>query len=180
MSSFNRVIVMGNLTRDPELKQLDSGQSVCRLGLAINRQYKNNQGAMVQEVCYVDVDLWGAQAESSNKYLQKGRLVLVEGRLKLDTWETDGQKRSKHSIAGEKITFLPVAGSQNSENSVDKENSFGGSDFGTASLDQAKPARVAAKSAPRAPRAKVTSIDIDAVGEIELPEEAPFEDDLPF
>jgi single-strand DNA-binding protein len=172
MSSFNRVILMGNLTRDPELKQLDSGQSVCRLGLAINRQYKNNQGAMVQEVCYVDVDLWGAQAESTNKYLQKGRLVLVEGRLKLDTWEVDGQKRSKHSIAGEKITFMPTAGGPSAETESFKESSS----FDPAAFD----ASSMVKSAPKAPRAKKPSIDLANSGEIDLPDEQPFEDDLPF
>ena len=85
MASFNRIIIVGNLTRDPDLKQLPSGQSVCRLGLASNRQMKNKQtGMQVQEVCYVDIDVWGAQADSCHKYLQKGRAVLVEGRLKFD------------------------------------------------------------------------------------------------
>ena len=173
MSSFNRIILLGNLTRDPELKQLDSGQSVCRLGLAVNRQYKNSQGAMVQEVCYVDIDLWGAQAESSNKYLEKGRLVLIEGRLKLDTWETDGQKRSKHSIAGERITFMPVSGnSQSSDFESAKNNSFA-----TASVDQS--AR-AIRTAPKTPRIKKTTVDIKNSGEINLPDAQPFEDDLPF
>src|SRR5690349_24503797 len=88
MAGFNRVIMIGNLTRDPEYKQLTSGQAVCRLGLASNRQFKNRQsGDLVQEVCYVDVDVWGAQAESCRQYLTKGRPVLVEGRLKLDSWQ---------------------------------------------------------------------------------------------
>src|SRR5271157_1583140 len=100
MASFNRVIMMGNLTRDHDYKQLSSGQAVVRLGLASNRQFKNKQtGSMVQEVCFVDVDVWGPQAESCRQYLSKGRAVLIEGRLKLDTWqESDGTKRSKHSI----------------------------------------------------------------------------------
>ena len=86
MAGFNRVIIIGNLTRDPDYKQLTSGQGVCRLGLATNRQFKNRQtGAMVQEVCYIDIDVWGAQAESCRQYLQKGRAVLIEGRIKLDS-----------------------------------------------------------------------------------------------
>ncbi|MBL4588313.1 single-stranded DNA-binding protein [Candidatus Babeliales bacterium] len=173
MSSFNRIILMGNLTRDPELKQLDSGQSVCRLGLAVNRQYKNNQGAMVQEVCYVDIDFWGAQAESSNKYLEKGRLVLIEGRLKLDTWETDGQKRSKHSIAGERITFMPTSGNSQTSDFDNKNN------FGTASVDQSMTAKTQ-RSAPKIPRSKKTTINVETSGEVDLPDVQPFEDDLPF
>src|SRR5688572_3984937 len=109
MASFNRVIIIGNLTRDPEYRSLASGQGVCRLGLATNRQFKNKQsGSLVQEVCYIDIDVWGAQAESCRQYLQKGRPVLVEGRLKLDSWDDQaGQKRSKHSIVAERVVFLP-------------------------------------------------------------------------
>lgn len=108
MAGYNRIILMGNLTRDPEYKQLGSGQAVCRLGLASNRQFRNKQsGDMVQEVCYVDVDVWGAQAESCKQYLAKGRPVLVEGRLKLDTWQDqDSKTRSKHSIVAERVVFL--------------------------------------------------------------------------
>jgi single-strand DNA-binding protein len=108
MSSFNRIIMAGNLTRDPDYKQLTSGQSVCRLGLASNRQFKNRQsGDMIQEVCYIDIDVWGPQAESCRQYLQKGRPILVEGRLKLDTWDdANGQKRSKHSIVADRVVFL--------------------------------------------------------------------------
>src|SRR5271169_4486660 len=108
MASYNRIIMMGNLTRDPEYKQLSSGQAVCKLGLASNRQFKNKQtGSMVQEVCFIDVDVWGAQAESCRQYLAKGRSVLVEGRLKLDSWqESDGTKRSKHMIVADQVTFL--------------------------------------------------------------------------
>src|SRR3990170_2246530 len=111
MSGFNRIIMTGNLTRDPEYKQLSSGQALCRLGLATNRQFKNKQtGSMVQEVCYIDVDVWGAQAESCKQYLQKGRPVLVEGRLKLDTWQdASGQSRSKHSIVADRVVFLGTA-----------------------------------------------------------------------
>jgi single-strand DNA-binding protein len=111
MAGYNRVVLVGNLTRDPEYKQLPSGQSVCKLGLATNRQFKNRQtGTMIQEVCYIDIDVWGPQAESCKQYLQKGRPVLVEGRLKLDTWEDqNGQNRSKHSIVADRVVFLSSA-----------------------------------------------------------------------
>ena len=123
MASYNRVIIMGNLTRDPEYKQLASGQSVCRLGLASNRQFKNRQtGDIVQEVCFVDIDVWGAQAESCNQYLQKGRAVLVEGRLKFDSWEdTEGQRRSKHSIVADRVTFLSTQSTfEESDSNIEK------------------------------------------------------------
>lgn len=111
MASFNRIILMGNLTRDPEYKQLASGQAVCRLGMASNRQFRNKQSnEMVQEVCYIDVDVWGPQAESCRQYLSKGRPVLVEGRLKLDSWQDqDNKPRSKHSIVAERVVFLSSA-----------------------------------------------------------------------
>ncbi len=173
MASYNRVIMMGNLTRDPELKQLNSGQSVCRLGLASNRQFKNKTGAMVQEVCFVDVDVWGPQADSCRQYLSKGRAVLVEGRLKLDSWqEDDGTKRSKHSIVADRVTFLP-AGAQADESANEQSEEFAPA----TKSEEAKPARikkVAAKpiipgDGAVAPR-----------GEVALKDEAPFEDDLPF
>jgi single-strand DNA-binding protein len=112
MASYNRIILMGNLTRDPEYRQLPSGQGVCRLGLATNRQFKNRQSdSLVQEVCYIDIDVWGAQAESCRQYLQKGRPILVEGRLKYDTWQDQsGQNRSKHSIVADRVTFLGTQG----------------------------------------------------------------------
>lgn len=109
MADYNRVIMIGNLTRDPELKTLPSGQPLCRLGIASNRQFKNRQtGAMVQEVCFIDVDVWGNQAESCRQYLQKGRAVLIEGRLKFDTWQdaNGGGTRSKHTIVAERVVFL--------------------------------------------------------------------------
>ena len=112
MASYNRVVLVGNLTRDPDYRQLSSGQAVCKIGIATNRQYKNRQtGAVVQEVCYIDVDVWGAQAESCRQYLQKGRGVLIEGRLKLDSWEDQtGQTRSKHSIVADRVVFLGTQG----------------------------------------------------------------------
>ena len=117
MADFNRVIMIGNLTRDPEYKQLPSGQALCRLGLASNRQFKNRQtGNMIQEVCFIDVDVWGAQAESCHQYLQKGRQVLVEGRIKFDSWEDqEGQRRSKHAIVADRVVFLSA--SQSSDDS---------------------------------------------------------------
>lgn len=118
MASFNKVIIVGNLTRDPELKQQGVGNSVCKISLASNRQYKNKQGSMTQEVCYIDVDVWGVQAENCKQYLQKGRPVLVEGRLKLDTWETEGKINRKHLIVADRVVFLGSS-NQQSESGMD-------------------------------------------------------------
>ncbi len=173
MASFNRVIMMGNLTRDPEHKQLSSGQAVCRIGLASNRQFKNKQtGTMVQEVCFVDVDVWGPQAESCRQYLSKGRAVLIEGRLKLDSWqEADGTKRSKHSIVADRVTFL-ASGQQADE--VD-----GSQEFVPATAGSTQPTAEAKSARPkRAPAAKPEGTATG--GEIDFKDEAPFEDDLPF
>lgn len=176
MASFNRVIMMGNLTRDPEHKQLSSGQGVCRFGLASNRQFKNKQtGTMVQEVCFVDVDVWGPQAESCRQYLSKGRAVLIEGRLKLDSWQdADGTKRSKHSIVADRVTFL-ASGAQAEE--VDGSQDFAPVSGATQSVEAAKVSR------PK--RAAATKTDggmggATTGGEIDFKDEAPFEDDLPF
>jgi single-strand DNA-binding protein len=107
MAGYNKVVMVGNLTRDPELKQVGTA-NVCRMSLASNRQYKNRQtGAIVQEVCYVDIVVWGPQADNCSQYLQKGKPVLVEGRLKFDSWkDTDGKMRSKHSIVADSVVFL--------------------------------------------------------------------------
>ena len=108
MASYNKVILVGRLTRDPELKYLPSGAAATRLGLAVNHTYNDRQtGEKKEEVCFVDADAFGRTAEVMNEYLQKGREVLVEGRLRFQTWETDdGQKRSKHSIFVDRFTFV--------------------------------------------------------------------------
>jgi single-strand DNA-binding protein len=109
----------GNLTKDPDYKQQPNGQAVCRLSLASNRKFKNKQtGMLSQEVCYIDVDVWGAQAENCRQYLQKGRPVLIEGRLKLDTWEAEGQTRRRHFIVADSVVFL--GSSQQTENATEE------------------------------------------------------------
>lgn len=105
-ASFNRVVLVGNLTRDPELRYTPSGTAVTELGLAMNDRRKNANGEWIDETTFVDVTLWARQAEVANEYLSKGSSVLIEGRLKLDTWETDGQKRSKLRVVGERMQML--------------------------------------------------------------------------
>ena len=106
MASFNRVILVGNLTRDPELRYIPSGTAVTDIGLAVNDRRKNAQGEWVEETTFVDVTLWGRTAEVASEYLNKGSPVLIEGRLKLDTWEKDGKKNSKLRVIGERMQML--------------------------------------------------------------------------
>lgn len=107
MASYNRVILMGNLTRDPELKYLPNNTAVCEFGLAINHRWRDRDGNQREDVCFVDVSAFGKQGETINQYMSKGRPILVEGRLKLDTWQAqDGSKRSKHSIVVDNFQFV--------------------------------------------------------------------------
>ncbi|MFM7739250.1 MAG: single-stranded DNA-binding protein, partial [Planctomycetota bacterium] len=105
MASFNRVILVGNLTRDVDLKYTAGNTAVTELGLAVNDRVKKNN-EWVDETTFVDVTLWGRTAEVASEYLSKGSSVLIEGRLKLDTWEKDGQKRSKLHVIGERMQML--------------------------------------------------------------------------
>ena len=105
MASFNRVILVGNLTRDPELRYIPSGTAVANIGLAVNDRVKRND-QWVDEATFVDITLWSRTAEVANEYLSKGSSVLIEGRLKLDMWEKDGQKFSKLKVIGEKMQML--------------------------------------------------------------------------
>ena len=123
--SFNKVILVGNLTRDIELRHTNTSLAVTDLGLAVNDRRKNPQGEWVEEVTFVDITLWGRQAEVAHEYLSKGSRVLIEGRLKLDTWESDGQQRSKLKVVGNNMVMLGGRGegggqggsSENSEGS---------------------------------------------------------------
>ena len=110
MASFNRVILIGNLTRDPELRYIPSGTAVTEIGLAVNDRRKGPNGDWIDETTFVDVTLWGRTAEVASEYLNKGSSVLVEGRLKLDTWEKDGKKNSKLRVVGEKMQMLGAKG----------------------------------------------------------------------
>lgn len=107
MANFNRVILLGNLTRDPELRYTPGGAPVCSFDLAMNRSYTTQAGDRRDEVCFVTIVAWGKQAETCAEYLSKGRSALVEGRLAQRSWETpEGQKRSKHEVVADRVQFL--------------------------------------------------------------------------
>lgn len=108
MASFNKVMLIGNLTRDPELRVTPKGTSICQFGLAVNRQFKDESGATRDETTFVDIEAWGKQGELVSKYLGKGSLCFVEGRLRFDQWDDkqSGQKRSKLKVVVENVQFL--------------------------------------------------------------------------
>lgn len=106
MANFNRVILMGNLTREPDVRYTAAGTAVCDLGMAVNDRRKDAGGEWIEETTFVDVTLWGGMAENAGKYLAKGSPVHVEGRLKLDLWEQNGQRRSKLRVIAERVQFL--------------------------------------------------------------------------
>lgn len=113
--SFNQVTLMGNLTRDPELRQIPSGQSVCSFSLALNRSYKNAEGEWQEVTDYVDVTAWAALGERVAQYVTKGRPVLVSGRLQSRSWEQDGNKRTKVEVVANDVTFLGSRGGDGAE-----------------------------------------------------------------
>lgn len=107
MANYNKVILAGNLTRDPTLKYLPNNTAVCEFGLAINRRWRDPAGQQREDTCFVDVAAFGRQGETINQYMSKGRGILIEGRLKFDSWQAqDGSKRSKLSVVAETFQFL--------------------------------------------------------------------------
>jgi single-strand DNA-binding protein len=152
MANFNKVILAGNLTRDPELRYTPKGMAIAKIGLAINRKWKSETGEMKDETTFVDVDAFGKTAETIGQYLKKGRPILIEGRLRYQTWEDkqSGQKKSKLGVVMETFQFMDSGGSRG--------------DGGAAS--EASPSRPATASAP-----------VPDGGEADAPHEG---DDVPF
>jgi single-strand DNA-binding protein len=187
MANYNRVIMIGNLTRDPDHKQLSSGQSVCRLSIASNRQFKNKQnGSMIQEVCYIDVDVWGPQAESCKQYLQKGRPVLIEGRLKLDSWkDNDGQNRNKHTIVADRVVFLAsstsdIADTSKNEDYVSTKDTID-EQLEKDLMNQIEEIKTKTKAKKALKKEDISKTkENDNIGEVDFKDQPPFEDDLPF
>lgn len=170
MANFNKVLLMGNLTRDPQLRYLPSNTPVAEFGVACNRKYKTAAGEEREEVTFVDVSVMGKLAEIVNKYFQKGRPIFVEGRLKFDTWEDKqgGGKRSKLSVVMENFQF--VGGRGDGEGGGGHAGGHGGGAGEGDEQDQRPPQRAPAnRPAPKAPQQPAIS------------EEEHFkEDDIPF
>lgn len=157
MASFNKVILVGNLTRDPELRYTPKGTAIARIGLAVNRKYKDANGQLQEEVSFIDADAWSSQAETIAQYMRKGSPLLIEGRLKQDSWEDKqtGQKRTALRVVVENFQFL--GGGQRSGESAPSG----------AAPAAPRPARPAAPQAAEAPAPEASP----------APEEG---DDIPF
>ena len=125
MASYNRVVLLGNLTRDPELRYIPSGTAVSDIGLAVNDRVKKNN-EWVDETTFVDITLWGRTAEVANEYLSKGSSVLIEGRLKLESWEKDGQKRSKLKVVADKMQMVGGRGGGGNQGGGNRGGSYQG------------------------------------------------------
>ena len=152
MANFNKVILAGNLTRDPELRYTPKGTAVARITLAVNRTWKSESGENKEEVSFVDVDIWGRQAEVISQYMKKGRPLLVEGRLKQDTWEDKNTKQKQSKLKGvlESFSFI--------------DSNRGDSGGGSAEAPRSRPAAASPAPAPEG-------------GEADAPPEG---DDVPF
>ena len=156
MASLNRAFLMGNLTRPPEVRYAPSGKAVAEMRMAINRRYKTSTGEEKDETCFVNVVVWGRQAESCGQYLSKGSAVFVEGRLQYEEWEKEGQKNSRLRVVADRVQFMGAP----------KRAEFG-------DAPEAPPAAPAAPPAP-APAAPATPAGHEA------PPEGGDADDLPF
>ncbi|HVV25483.1 MAG TPA: single-stranded DNA-binding protein [Candidatus Saccharimonadales bacterium] len=162
--SLNQVTLMGNLTRDPELRQTPNGQNVTNFSLALNRAYKDQSGEWQEATDYIDIVCWGPLAERVAQYLSKGRRCLVQGRLQSRSWEQDGQKRNKVEVLANDVTFL---------------DSRGGGDEGGAPVSSSSGSGASSSSAPSKPapskKAKKDDVVIEDIGDepINL-------DDIPF
>ncbi|MDA3076683.1 single-stranded DNA-binding protein [Campylobacter sp. JMF_04 NA10] len=123
---FNKVVLVGNLTRDIELRYLQTGTAIGKTGIAVTRKFNSGNGEKREETCFIDIDFWGRTAEIANQYLRKGSKVLVEGRLKLDQWQDqNGQNRSKHSVVVESMEMLSAPQGGNGGNNSYGANSGG-------------------------------------------------------
>lgn len=133
MASLNKLFLMGNLTREPELRYTSGGAAVCGFGLAINRRYSTASGEQREEVCFVDIDVWGKQGESCKNYLRKGAPVFIEGRLRMDSWQDreTGKTRSRLTVTAERVQFLGTPrggefGGSEDDGAYDSQPSDGG------------------------------------------------------
>ena len=163
MPNLNKVMLMGNLTRDPEIKYTPKGMAIAHFGIAVNRVWSNEAGEKQEEVTFIDVEMFGRKAEVVGEYFKKGKPIYVEGRLKLDSWEdkATGQKKSKLKVVGETFEFLGSReGGTGGGGGGEREHSEGG----TSRPQQSRPA-----ARPAAPPRPAADPDLDAQ-----------EDDIPF
>jgi single-strand DNA-binding protein len=147
-ASLNKVLLMGNLTRDPEVKYTPKGNAVGDLAIAINDSYKAQDGTIKETVTYVDIEVWGRQAETCKQYLTKGRPVFVEGQLRLDQWESpQGEKKSRLKVRADRVQFLGSPGGGGGGGSRGGGNYSSGADRSAEAPESARPAKADAPPA---------------------------------
>ena len=176
MANLNKVQLIGNVTRDPEIKYTPKGSAVTDLGLAINRFYSTDNGEKREETTFVDVTLWGRQAEIAGEYCKKGRSVYIEGRLQLDSWEdkTSGQKRNKLRVVGEVMQLLgPRPGAGNSSGGP---SSYGEEEGNAPRFSRNEPAPQQERRSESAPQQERPSAPRAAAPVVSMDED----DDIPF
>jgi single-strand DNA-binding protein len=172
---FNKVILVGNLTRDIEMRYLPSGQALAKCGIATNRRFKDASGMQKDETMFIDITIWGRSAEIANQYLHKGSRVLIEGRLTLEQWtDQNGQKRSRHSITVENLKMLDRKGENEAAGGTGQ---YGGGyhDYGTQTAPQPQPQQPPVQPAPTQQQAPAKPAPQETIPEIDIDE-----DDIPF
>jgi single-strand DNA-binding protein len=170
MASFNKVILLGNLTRDPETRVTANGNTICKLGMAVSRVYSTKDGERREETTFVDIDAFGKQAEVITKYMRKGRPLMVEGRLKLDQWESnDGQKRQKLGVVLENFQF--IGGRDDNDSSGGSGSGNSGNSDNSGAYEQSSPPKRGAQ--PTKPTSAGANNDFSADGDT-LDEDVPF------
>ena len=135
MANVNKVLLMGNMTRDPQLSYLPSQTPVVEFGLAMNRRYKKQDGSMADDTCFVDCQMFGKRAETVNKYFKKGDPIFVEGRLKYDSWEKDGRRQSRIRVFVENFEFIGKAGGQGGGNNATQSKQSQGGGYPDTSME---------------------------------------------
>lgn len=163
--SLNQVTLMGNLTRDPELRQTPNGQNVCSFSLALNRSYKDSSGEWQEVTDYIDIVAWGPLAERVAQYLSKGRRCLVQGRLQSRSWEQDGQKRSKVEVLANDVTFLDSRGSGGGES----QENFAGSKPSAAQTSKEEDSAVKPTKKPKDEDVKIEDIGDEPINLDDIP-----------
>jgi len=170
MADLNKVMLIGNLTRDPEVRYTPKGTAVGDLAMALNSTYKTKDGQVKEEVCYVDVVAWGRQAETAKEFLTKGSPIFVEGRLQFDQWETkEGEKRSRLRVNADRIQFLGRG--KQGEGGGNSGGGGGGNSGGYRRPEGGAPSRASAAPAHEASQAPHPADDFP---------DAPSDDDVPF
>jgi len=167
MANLNKVLLMGNLTRDPQLRYTPSGTGVCEFGLAMNRTYTTKEGEKREETCFVDVSMWGRRGEVISQYFSKGSPIFIEGRLKYDAWETPDGRRSKLVVVAEDFQFIGAPGSDGEQSAPEARGRSAASPRGQRPSRKPDRRRGAGAEAPE-PRSKEESDGFD-VSDDEIP-----------